>query len=797
MTAVAAAAPAGGPAANGEPCGLLAGRALAGPAARLAAGLEPGFLDGIGWDPSAQVIAPSPGHPRLRGAGWGAYAIAPAEAASGCAAAGCGRQVSAPGRVLCREHRRRQRISGDLPLEQFLALPQAGALPPTGPCQVTACPRDRTSHTRYCEAHHSQMRIARRQYGGGFDESRWRAQASPVPVSGQVSLRGLPPLLAAEVLYGLQQRTREGVTTRLHVLRAVVEDLRRSRAASLQAASPASGPMAREKSHVLHSLARHVRAGLGDTTAETARDVWDLTVFGSSRGKLTFTGLSQGWLRQSVKRWAADELPRHRGDRPHARVRQIINAVTRLSAHLRAAREDHGQLPAALGRRDIESFLHHLAYLETSGQLPRDRRVRICQDVSRVLSRIRGLGLTAAGKPAAGLAADFMLTTGDVPAAAEPPEPSRDLPPEIMGILTTRLDDLDHGPCGPEIRAGIALLIDTGRRPGEIACLPFDCLARDAGGSPVLVYDNHKNARDGRRLPITRATAELISTQQQRVRERFPATPAGRLALLPTVMGNPDGTRPISVTSLIQRHRDWVGRMPPLTLAGGSEFARDKIVPYCYRHTYAQRHADAGVAPDVLRDLMNHRNINATLRYYRIGEDRRRDAVDKVAAMQFDRHGNRIWRDVRALLDAEQARYAIGEVAVPYGRCAEPSNVAAGGGACPVRFRCAGCDHFRTDVSYLPDLTAYLDDLLRTRERLAAAIDGVDGWARADATPAREEITRIRRLISRINGDIAQLSDAQRAEIDQAVAAIRKHRAVGLGMPAVRAAAPAPGKAVP
>ena len=50
-----------------------------------------------------------------------------------------------------------------------------------------------------------------------------------------------------------------------------------------------------------------------------------------------------------------------------------------------------------------------------------------------------------------------------------------------------------------------------------------------------------------------------------------------------------------------------------------------------------------------------------------------------------------------------------------------------------------------TDVSHLPDLTAYLDDLLRTRERLAAAIDGADEWARADATPAEEEITRIRR----------------------------------------------------
>ena len=97
-----------------------------------------------------------------------------------------------------------------------------------------------------------------------------------------------------------------------------------------------------------------------------------------------------------------------------------------------------------------------------------------------------------------------------------------------------------------------------------------------------------------------------------------------------------------------------------------------------------------------------------------------------------------------------------------------------------------------TDVSYLPDLTAYLDDLLRTRERLAAAIDGVDEWARADATPAEEEITRIRRLIGRINGDIAQLTDAERAQVDEAVTVIRKHRAVSLGMPSVRTTPPSP-----
>ena len=144
--------------------------------------------------------------------------------------------------------------------------------------------------------------------------------------------------------------------------------------------------------------------------------------------------------------------------------------------------------------------------------------------------------------------------------------------------------------------------------------------------------------------------------------------------------------------------------------------------------------------------------------------------------MQFDRHGNRLWRDAATLLDSEHARYAIGTVAVPYGTCGEPSNVKAGGGACPVRFRCAGCDHFRTDVSHLPDLTGYLDDLLRTRERLAATVEGVDEWARADATPAEEEITRIRRLISKIKGDITQLTDAERAAVDDAVAVVRRQR---------------------
>jgi integrase len=506
-------------------------------------------------------------------------------------------------------------------------------------------------------------------------------------------------------------------------------------------------------------------------------------VFGHP-GRLSFTAIAQPWLRQAAQRWAAEELPRHRGAGA-SNVRQKINALGRLSESLRT-RPDRGLVPAVLGRPDIENFLNRLAYLESIGKLTRYRRNVVCRGTRSALTGIRALGLTRPGQAAAGLPDVFAIGVGDIPAEPVRGEPGRDLPPEIMGVLYANLDSLKPA----EVKVATQIAIDTGRRPEDILGLPLDCLHRDQGGAAVLVYDNAKADRLGRRLPISQATATVITGQQQRVRSQFPDTPAGQLKLLPAPRRNPEGRRPISISMLDDRHRAWVAALGPLRTRDGVEFDTTKIVPYAYRHTYAQRHADAGVPIDVLAELLDHRNFNVTRSYYRVGENRRRDAVDRVTALSFDRHGNRIWRDAAALLDSEHARYAVGEVAVPYGTCAEPSNVQAGGGACPVRFRCAGCDHFRTDVSFLPDLTGYLDDLLRTRERLAATIDGVDEWARVDATPTQEEITRIRRLITRIKGDISELDAPDRARVDDAVTVIRRHRAVSLGMPTTRTALP-------
>lgn len=786
---------------------------------RIAALIDPAFLVELGWDAATQLLWLPAEHPlvgrpvcraegcattattadricascrrRLAADGLAADEVAllpartrPTGGPWPCVVGGCQRTWASPRTGLCRSH---QDAAGGLGLdvEGFLADPQTRPLAALALCEVAACPRQRRHRDgHYCEAHQQRLRQVRTRDGEGFDEERWRATEPAVGRGGQISLRGLPALVVAQLLFGLQQRCRvNAVKTKEGDLRAWCNQLRAQQVGTL-----GDHDLAADADGTLHALVTSVVAHAGRALAtpetEVVNDEWDLVVFGH-RGTVSFTRISQRWLREATKRWAADDLPR-RKIRPGRRtsgglaVRHHVGCVERLSESLRM-RADHGDDPAALDRAAMESFLHRLAYLESVGQISTDARIRACREVRAVLVRIRAMGLTRPGRIAAGLGDDFAIHTADVPVEAEPAEPGRDLPTEIMRQICTHLDALTS----PAMRTGIELAIDTGRRPEEICDLAFDCLVRDHDGLAVLVYDNHKANRLGRRLPITEHTAAVIVAQQHRVRARFPNTPTDQLKLLPTDRRNPDGATAITGFSLAFGHRRWIDQMPPLFTVDGIEFDKRRIVLYAYRHTYAQRHADAGVPIDVLAELMSHRKLDTTTGYYRIGEDRRHEAVDRVAAMQFDRHGNRVWRSAAQLLESERARRVIGAVAVPFGTCAEPSNVAAGGTACPFRFRCVGCDHFRTDISYLPDLQVYLDDLLATRERLLATVD-LDEWARTDALPSAEEIRRIRRLIDRIRGGMDQLTEHDRTQVEQAVAVVRRHRTAMAGTPRIR-----------
>jgi integrase len=799
-----------------------AGTAAGAQALAVAALVDPVFLAGAGWDRDRQVLHLTPDHPqfgwsacrfprcraRPRVAGfcqacYGWLAASGIDVAAGgpdlaalparpplfregaCAVPGCGRPWRSVRAGLCLWHAEQRERCGAGSLEAFLARGDLRPLAGCGPCRVVACDREAVARQHpYCLAHRDRYYKARR--GAGFDEACWRAAEQPVTGPGMVVLRGLPPLVIAQVLLGLQRRAGDGLRVREDTLRRFAAELRSRQAATLGDLTGAGG--CSRMRPLASSLAAYSRRALLDPETERCKDIWDLAAFGHG-GRADFTAISQPWLRQCARDWAVDDLARRRGRNPGGRLRERIALIALLSGSLRA-RPDHGDEVTAVGRPDIDAFLRRRAMAESAGQVSRITRISQVERLKLILLRMRALGVTRPGRAGAGLGEDFTLETRDVPERPGPGEPSRDLPAEIMTQLCGHLDALAH----TEMRVATELLMDTGRRPQEICALPWDCLARDGDGSPVLVYENHKENRLSRRLPVAEATAQVIIAQQQRVRDRFPGSPVGGLALLPTTRANRDGGKPVPLSSLDKAHREWVGSLPVLRTSDGREFDKARIIPYAYRHTYAQRHADAGIAPDVLRELMDHRVLDTTRLYYRVGEKRRRAAVDRLASLHFDRHGNRIWASAQMLLDSEYARRAVGEVSVPFGTCREPSNVAAAGHACPFRFRCIGCDHFRTDASYLPDLTAYLDDLLRTRERLTAALaaapgqddtaaGGIDRWAAADATPSHEEITRLRALITRVTVGLDDLTATERAEIDEAVAVVRRHRTVMLGMP--------------
>ncbi|MET9210104.1 hypothetical protein ABZW38_33880 [Streptomyces bacillaris] len=710
-----------------------------------------------------------------------------------CAVGGCQRPRESVASGLCEAHRS-QRDTTDLSAltwEKFLVHPRVNGYASLGPCKVAACYLDRVARKDpYCKAH--LHRLYRARTARGFDEALWRRTDKAICTNREVSLRGLPDRLVAELLYGLWARTQEGMKARPECLRPLYDRLRAHQVQELQEVSdPAGAGHSREQVTMIRAWQRALRLLNMTPEAERVKDVWDMAVFGYT-GHISFAPVLQEPLREAMKIWVYDDLPRRRNKNAVQHARTIIAAVGMLSESLRLQREDRGAEPAAWGRGDIVAFTNRMGYFTSTGQISPARRLAFTRFVRRVLLRFRTLGLTAKGQLLEGMPTEFAVGPEDMPDEPEDTEAGRDLPDEVMRALCAHLDGLE-AMSSTEVRVATELLIDTGRRPDEIHTLPFNCLEQDPDGSDVLIYDNHKGYRLGRRLPIGAETAAVIRRQQQRVRERFPTADPTRLRLLPRPKSNPEGNKPLSDIS--GYHRTWVRSLPDLLvpvvvieedrrITQMVPFDKTRIFPYAYRHCYAQRHADAGVGVDVLKELMDHRLIHTTMGYYRVGNERRREAVDRVTALQFDRHGNRVWRTAKSLLDSEHVRRAIGEVATPYGVCREPTNVAAGGHACPLRFRCLGCEHYSTDVSYLPDLQAHLADLLRSRERLMSAFEA-DDWARTQAMPSEEEIRRVRRLINRVRTDLDDLTPEDRAQIEQAVAVVRRSRTVLLGMPRV------------
>lgn len=139
---------------------------------------------------------------------------------SPCVVQGCERPRLTVAGKLCLLHHNQRATAGMKVLgwAEFLAHPSVVGHAGFGPCAVAACYLDAVGgKDPYCKAHLNRLYQARAV--PGFDEAHWRRTDQAICNTREVSLRGLPDRLVAELLYGLWARTQDGLKARPECLR--------------------------------------------------------------------------------------------------------------------------------------------------------------------------------------------------------------------------------------------------------------------------------------------------------------------------------------------------------------------------------------------------------------------------------------------------------------------------------------------------------------------------------------------------------------------------------------------------
>lgn len=649
-------------------------------------------------------------------------------------------------------------------------------------CLVGGCGAAALNTRGLCGYHWRAWSRGNRGHGMS-DAAQWAARQPPYLAAHQFSLAPMGELARWELLFGLQRGDDARRTIEPYCMRVIVRRL--ARAATLLASDVTRTPL--NSSHhnpatKLEHLCWAIRLGFEEFTglAPAGKDVLDLRAAGL--GSLSRTGrrkhpgtadlrqIPQPWLRTLLQQWVAIERP------CSDTFGRTLRAVT-LASRALAQRPGGGQDASALQYADmtvVAGAFRCAVKLDGSPYATTFRRA-LAGRFFTLLDFGRRAGLL--DDLAGGFARDPVSHRIQLEHASED-EIGKAIPEHVIAQLDTHLHTLGTGEVyGTRVMAAAdvqamyqtiyVLLRDTGRRPEEVAALPRDCLETESG-EISLVWNNRKSRRHRRRLPVTQGTAQTVRAWQDR-RDQLDAPPRGDAFLFPALT-EASGFGHLPASYISEAIRRWADAIPQLHGDGidadGSRlpFNRSLIFPYAFRHSYAQRHADAGTPIDVLKDLMDHASAVTTQGYYKITLKRKRDAVAKLSAHVIDRHGD--------TAPCSPAAYQMRSVAVPYGGCTEPSNVKAGGHTCPIRFQCAGCGFYRPDPSYLPAIEQHINDLRADRET-AEAMDAA-GFV---ITAMSQEIAAYEAVTATMRRTLADLPAAQRAEIEQASAVLRKARA--------------------
>ena len=605
-----------------------------------------------------------------------------------CSVPGCEGDLHCAG--LCFRHERAWGKDRTEPVTAFTA--RARPLTRAAECRVAGCDRESIARRGLCRFH--DQRLHRRGILAGDELAAWVASERPRLGVHQFSLAGLPELARTELLYALQHRDQAPPPldpTEVRILLARLGGAASLREADPQVVCESGGTQYNAGTRGLfRSLRRHLdRAWAQYAGADPfAGDVWqvallDLPVNASRRwpatqGEIDFGVIEPAWLREIVKDWA-------RSTRPYLqRLRETLRAC-QAASHALITAGPAG--PASLGAGDFTRILDAIStQRRTDGDLySANHRNLMIYQFCQVIEHGRASGLMSAVPDPFRPASRHRVRE----------DPNEDELGKALPEMVIRQLDASLHLLGPAGRAGAIaaadlqrmhqviyqILRDTGRRPGEVVSLRAGCV-EVTGGQHSLIYDNHKAGRMRRRLPVTAATAGIIlAWQRHRASLRVP--PALDRWLFPSPLLRARQSRGHITPSCVARgFKAWTRQIgvidSELPGPGGTPapFGPSLITPYALRHSYAQRHADAGVPVDVLKELMDHVSVTTTMGYYQVSLKRKQQAIRAVGQLATDAAGN-------PAPFASTTAYQRASVAVPFGNCTEPSNVNAGGGILP------------------------------------------------------------------------------------------------------------------
>ena len=630
----------------------------------------------------------------------------------------------------------RDRHGDDVGFDEWLACQEETA--GYGRCRVRVCPETAFSPLELCSRHEARYQREGRPGGAALPGqwgNRYEGRGLPVPVEyadepcfrrwcattaavlrpDQVNLRGLGPLLRAEIQWGMRWHARgQHGKWELSPIQRLANYGRSRGLRSLTDLAPDDPGLRKAAGREGAGIASSIADGLHSlyvTPAET-REAGDILTehFGrrlSDRSsRIDLDRISQRWLRDLVWDHFADVLRSPSCPRSGSTFDHTRRAGLELSAFLEVCAPGGGHDPRVLTAEHMHKFAADQRQRELDGLASLGARgvhgkpsIVTAHTRQAVFHRTRRLlrGALESGE-AERLGLDRGFITA-MPAAGRVIQRSR--PPFTDGVARALADEAnlqslarDHDLFDRGLRDAWETIIVTGRRCSEVLQLRLDCLGR-YGGLPMLCHDQTKVGNYDAAIRIPERTFQMLEARQRKTLDLFhernnrPPAPGERaaMALFPTNFRNRDCRDALSYSWFHRGFKNWIDSLDI-----------GRWVPHQARHSLATSLLRAGASLTHIRKYLGQVSEKMAEHYVHLAQSDLEDVLQQVwVAGPGTASPGELLAGEAAPLSREQAQ----ALAVDLSRRSTPAEggfctfqPVVEGGSCPWNLDCHNCDKF-------------------------------------------------------------------------------------------------------